>query len=52
LFSFFLRIFVNAKMINQNSKIARFKLKKLDEMNYCLWIMLVNPKKRVNLTFA
>jgi len=32
--------------IYQNIKIARFKLKKLGEINYILWIMLVNPITR------
>jgi len=39
-------------MIDLNIKIARFKFKKLGETNYNLWIMLVKPTKRVNLTFV
>jgi len=39
-------------MIDLNIKIARFKFKKLGEANYSLWIMLVKPIQRVNLTSA
>jgi len=37
-------------MIDLNIKIARFKFKKLGETDYSLWIMLVKPIQRVNLT--
>jgi len=33
-------------MVDLNIKIAKFKLKKLGEMNYSLWIMLVKPTPR------
>jgi hypothetical protein len=33
-------------MINLNSKIAKFKFKKLGEIIYNLWIMLVKPTPR------
>lgn len=39
-------------MINLNTKIAKFKFKKLGEINYSLWIMLIKPIQRVNLTKA
>jgi hypothetical protein len=37
---------VNAEIINLIIKIARFKFKKLGEVNYNLWIMLVKPTSR------
>lgn len=39
-------------MIDLKIKIARFKLEKLGVMNDNLWIMLIKPTQRVNLTFA
>jgi|KNS7Surf_BmetaT_FD_contig_61_1141361_length_1219_multi_2_in_0_out_0_1 hypothetical protein len=48
----FLKQHVNTKMVDLKIKIARFKLKKLGETNYSLWIMLVKPIQRVNLTFV
>jgi len=39
-------------MVDLNIKIAKFKFKKLGEVNYSSWVMLVNPIIRVNLTFA
>jgi len=39
-------------MINLNTKIAKFKFKKLGEINYSLWIMLIKPIQRVKLTFV
>jgi len=39
-------------MINLNSKYASIKFKKLGEMINCLWIMLIKPIQRVNLTKA
>jgi len=41
-----------AKSTNLNITIAKFKFKKLGEVNYCLWIMLVNSIQRANLTFV
>jgi len=38
-------------MVDLNIKIARFKFKKLGGINKSLWIMLVKPIHRVNLTF-
>jgi len=38
-------------MINLNTKIAKFKFKKLGEINYSLWIMLIKPIQRAKLTF-
>jgi len=49
---FFFEQIVNIQMADLNIKIARFKFKKLGEANYSLWIMLVKPIQRVNLTFA
>jgi len=39
-------------MVDLNIKIAKFKFKKLGEVNYSSWVMLANPTIRVNLTFA
>jgi len=39
-------------MVDLNIKTAKFKFKKLGETHYSLWIMLVKPIIRVNLTFA
>jgi hypothetical protein len=39
-------------MINLNIKIAKFKFKKLGEINYSLWIMLIKQIERVKLTFV
>jgi len=48
----FLKQIVNAEVTDLNIKIARFKFKKLGAANYSLWIMLVKPIQRVNLTFT
>jgi hypothetical protein len=48
----FLQKCANAQIINLNIKIAKFKFKKLGEINNSWWIMLFKPIKRVNLTFA
>jgi|KNS2DCM_BmetaT_FD_k123_59081_1 hypothetical protein len=47
----FLQKCANAQIINLNIKIAKFKFKKLGEINNSWWIMLFKPIKRVNLTF-
>jgi hypothetical protein len=42
---------INVQMIDLNIKVAKLKFKKLGVINFNSWVMLVNPKIRVNLTF-